>query len=159
MQPATLNGLLSATQTELPLPERARELLSRPTILVRAIDRGSLGALHPMLPESVIEASAANAKLPAEERDRLFNQLVREWQRQAPEEERVAYRLGVERVKFRAIALAALDPRLTWQEAERLGDDAEAIYLGLLEFSGLLGKGVTKDSADTKAPADAAVGA
>lgn len=152
MKPATLNGLMAATQTELPLPERARQLLSRDTLLVRMIDRGSLFALHPMAPEEVLDAPPELAKATDAEKNRHFQHRLREWLRVAPAEERVAYRLETERVKFRAIALAALAPRMTVEEAERLGDDAEALYVGILEFSGLGEKSL-------ESKADANVGA
>jgi hypothetical protein len=161
--PATLNGLLSATQTALPLSPRAKELLSRDTILVRSIDASSHQALFPMPPDEVFEDPDPTAKKTPEEQRDALNRREREWLRTAPSDERVEYRLEVQRVQYRTIALAALEPKMTWQEAERLGNDAAEIYFGILEFSGLLKK-KTETKAEKKpeepAPAaDAAVGA
>jgi hypothetical protein len=151
MQPATLtlatlNGLMAATQTELPLSDRAKALLSRETIIVRTIDSGSHTVLFPLPPDEVIgdeppipsTLSKEEREAEAKRRSDAYRAREQHWMRTAPEAERIAYRLALERVKFHTIALAAIEPRLTSEQAERLGDAATDVYIGILRFSGLV---------------------
>ncbi len=156
MQPATLNGLMAMTEKELPLSERARQLLSRETIKIRVIDSGSVFALHPMVPDSVLDAQREVAKATPAEMNRHYERKVREWLLSADPEERIKYRLEREHVKFRAIALAAVEPVLTVAQAERLGDDAVAIYEEILIFSGLAERPAPAPVAAVPADGDAA---
>lgn len=137
-----LDKLMNATQTELPLSGRLSTLLGRPTILVKVIDGGRLGCLYPLLPPEVVDGDR-----------KTMGDRERAWMMTLPGPLRVRHRLEVENVKFHVIAIAALEPRLTYEEAERFGDDANGLYQAILRFSGLL----TDVPAPAPAPTPAAV--
>jgi hypothetical protein len=138
---ATLNGLMKATQTEVALPEALKVLLSRETVTIKRISGSIFRALFPFVPRAVSDGPPEG-----------FRERELTWLETAPASERVPYRLDLERVKFRALAQALVDPRMTEDEVERLGDDVEPLYLRLLEFSGLL---VIRDASQESAPSEA----
>ena len=158
---ATLNGLMAATQAEVDLPELLQALLHRKTAVVRRIPASTFRALFPFLPAAVVEEEdpkPEDAALTDEQRrvrqvERQKRQREREirWMETAPAAERVRYRVDLEQVKFRALALALVDPRMTEAEVERLGDEVEPVYIRLLEISGLLGK--PAEAAPSEVPA------
>jgi hypothetical protein len=122
---ATVNGLMRATQVEVELSPELEALLSRKTVIVRRIPPSTFYALFPYVPAEVAMAGPEEATLPPEERRRL-------------QAERVRYRVDVEQVKYRALALTLVEPRMTEEEVERLGDEVEPIYRAMLRLSKLL---------------------
>jgi hypothetical protein len=122
-----LEALMKATETDLPLSERLAKLLGRRTVKVKVIDGGRLGCLYPLLPPEIVEGDRET-----------MGQRERAWMMTLPGPQRVRHRLEVENVKFHVIAIAALEPRLTYEEAERFGDDANDLYQAILRFSGLM---------------------
>ena len=131
---ATMNGLMKATQTEVELPPAAAELLHRSAVIIRRIAASTFRALFPVIPREITEA------LPTDPEQAGVELRAREllWLETAPAAARVAYRLDLEQVKVRAVALCLVEPRLSEAEVERLGDDILPVYQRLLEFSGLL---------------------
>ncbi len=136
----TLDRLMAETEIDVPLPTRAAALLGCDAIRLKAIDGSRFRALFPLIPQEVLEGDPKGIA----ERERL-------WIEQADSETRIAYRLEIEAVKFRALALASLSPRLTYEQAERLGDDMLPVYHALLIFSGLL-PSATSNGNGAKAP-------
>lgn len=135
---ATLNGLMSATQAEVELPAPTQALLSRKTVIIRRIAASTFRALFPFLPAAVLEAEPDEAGLTELERRARLHAREMHWIETAPAAERVRYRVDLEQVKFRALALALVDPRMTEAEVERLGDEILPVYVRLLEISGLI---------------------
>ena len=137
---ATLNGLMTATQAEVELPEPTQALLSRKTVVIRRIPASTFRALFPFLPAAVVDGGPDEAGMTDEERRTRQREREIHWMETAPAAERVKYRLDLEQVKFRALALCLVEPRMTEVEVERLGDEIMPIYIRLLEISGLLAK-------------------
>ena len=137
---ATLNGLMTATQAEVELPEPTQALLSRKTVVIRRIPASTFRALFPFLPAAVVEQGPDEAALTDEERRLRQREREVRWMETAPAAERVKYRLDLEQVKFRALALCLVEPRMTEAEVERLGDEIMPVYIRLLEISGLITK-------------------
>jgi hypothetical protein len=133
---ASLNGLMHATQTEVELTSAASALLSRKSVILRKIPASTFRALFPIVPREILEGLPVD--LPAAE----FNARLRErelaWLETAPGAERRRYRVELEAVKFAALAIALVEPRMTEDEVERLGDEAAPLYLRLLAFSNLI---------------------
>lgn len=150
---ATLNGLMQATQTEVDLPEALQALLSRKAVVIRRLAASTFRALFPFLPAAVVEAGPEEATLSDE--DRRTRQREREihWLETAPPAERVRYRVDLEQVKFRALALALVEPRMREEEVERLGDEITPVYVRLLEFSGLIATPAAAESTASEQPA------
>jgi hypothetical protein len=117
----TLDALMKATETDLPLPDRLATILGRPTIKVKMIDGGRLGCLYPLLPPEVVEGDPKTLSV----RERV-------WLMAIPPAQRIQYRLEVENVKFHVLAQVALEPRLTFDEAERFGDAVNELYAAVL---------------------------
>lgn len=141
-----LDALMKATETELPLSARLAALLGRKVMKVKVIDGGRLGCLYPLLPPEVVEGDRET-----------MGQRERAWMMTLPGPQRVRHRLEVENVKFHVIAIAALEPRLTYEEAERFGDDANDLYQAILRFSGLLTPAAAPPAAASdSAPAEVA---
>jgi hypothetical protein len=141
----TLDAFLKATETELPLSPRLAALLGRPAMRFMGIDSGRFGALFPIMPPEVA-ATPLNKDGKPDPTAPTLSERERRWLMTLPAEERIRYRLEVENVRFHVIALTALEPRLTFEQALRLGSDADALYLAVLRFSGLL------EDAKTQAP-------
>lgn len=127
----TAEELRAATQREVPLSAALAAMLGGPrTLTVRRISsREYLGCLAPLPPgfsawpteERITRAAAWFDTLPAAEQ---------------------AARLEASRLSYaRIVALASVAPRLTVEEAERLGDDLDAVLAAVLELSGLAGGG------------------
>ena len=133
---ATLNGLMAATQTEVELPAPAAALLSRKTVIIRRIAGSTFRAMFPPIPAAILEGLPPDLAGP--ERQQAMREREIQWIESAPSAERVRYRVDLEQVKFRALARALVEPRMTEEEVERLGDDITSVYVRLLEFSGLL---------------------
>lgn len=125
----TVEKLMAETETDLPLSPRLSALLKRSTIKVKMLDGGRLGCLYPILPDEVATGNEAGPDLAQRERV---------WLRGLRPAERIRHRLEVENVKFHVLALVALDPPLTFEQAERFGDEANELYLAILRFSGLV---------------------
>jgi hypothetical protein len=140
---ASMNGLMKATQTEVALTPAAAELLHRPAVVIRRIAASTFRALFPIIPRAITDA------LPSDPLEAATALRVREmeWMETAPADERVRYRVDLEQVKVRAVALCLVDPRLSEAEVERLGDDIQPVYLRLLEFSGLMAAPVVQEPA------------
>jgi hypothetical protein len=140
---ATMNGLMKATQTEVALTPAAAALMSRPTVVIRRIAASTFRALFPVIPREITEALSADperAAVELRERELL-------WLETAPAAARVAYRLDLEQVKVRAVALCLVEPRMSEAEVDRLGDEILPVYQRLLEFSGLLAAPVIPEPA------------
>lgn len=152
---ATLNGLMAATQAEVELPEPLQVLLSRKTVTIRRIAASTFRALFPFLPAAVVEEGPGDAALTNEERRVRQREREIHWMETAPAAERVRYRVDLEQVKFRALALTLVDPRMTEAEVERLGDEVEPVYLRLLEISGLLIKSAEATPVTETIPSEA----
>ena len=135
---ATLNGLMKATQAEVELPEPTQVLLSRKTVIIGRIPHSTFRALFPFLPAAVVVPGPDEADLT--DAERLVRQREREmrWMETADSAERVKYRVDVEQVKFRALALALVEPKMTEAEVTRLGDEIMPVYVRLLEISGII---------------------
>jgi hypothetical protein len=135
---ATLNGLMTATQAEVELPEPTQALLSRKTVVIRRIPASTYRALFPFLPAAVVDGGGPEeAALTDKERLKLQTERELHWLETAPSAERVKYRVDLEQVKFRALALCLVEPRMTEAEVERLGDEIQPVFIRLLEISGL----------------------
>jgi hypothetical protein len=146
---ATLNGLMTATQAEVELPEPTQALLSRKTVVIRRIPASTFRALFPFLPAAVVVGDPEEAGMTDEERRTRQREREMHWLETAPAAERVKYRVDLEQVKFRALALCLVEPRMTEAEVERLGDEITPVYVRLLEISGL----ITKAEPAVEAPA------
>jgi hypothetical protein len=136
---ATLNGLMKATQTEVELPAAAAALLSRTTVTIRRIAGSTFRALFPPRPAELM--ALIRALPPTLEGPALveaIQQCELRWIEEALPGARVRYRVELEEVKYRALARALVEPRMTEEEVERLGDDIDPVYVRLLEFSGLI---------------------
>ncbi|HEX7786607.1 MAG TPA: hypothetical protein VF653_10335, partial [Methylomirabilota bacterium] len=133
MPVATLNGLMKATQTEVELTEAAKALLSRETVTIRRISASIYGLLCPPRPAALLEGLPTDLDGPARVRWMQDRELA--WLAEDFTEERIRYRVAMEKVKFRAVAEALVEPKMTTDEVERLGDEVNPIYLRLLVFS------------------------
>ena len=136
MPVATLNGLMKATQTEVELTEAAKALLSRETVTIRRISASIYGLLCPPRPAALLEGLPTDLDGPARVRWMQDRELA--WLAEDFTEERIRYRVAMEKVKFRAVAEALAEPKMTADEVERLGDEVNPIYLRLLVFSNLI---------------------
>lgn len=148
---ATLNGLMKATQTEVELPPAAAALLSRSTVTIRRIAGSTFRALFPLIPAAILDGIPADLA-PVERQAEVRARELR-WIEEAPSVERVRYRVDLEQVKFRALARCLVEPRMTEEEVERLGDDIWPVYVRLLEFSGLLDAPAAAEEAAASEPA------
>lgn len=146
---ATLNGFMAATQAEVALPAPCQALLHRETVTVRRIPASLFGALFPFLPAAVVVPGPEEEALSKDERAQRFRERENHWLETVEPSVRVRYRVDQEQVKFRALAMALVAPKMTAEEVERLGDDITPVYVRLLEISGLL---VKPETAPSEAP-------
>jgi hypothetical protein len=133
---ATVNGLMRATQTEVTLTPEVQALLSRETVTIRRISASIYGLLCPPRPAALLEGMPADLDPAARVQWIRERELV--WITEDFTEDRIRYRVAMEKVKFRAVAEARVGPRMTVEEVERLGDDVKPIDLRLLAISKLI---------------------
>lgn len=151
MPAATVNGLMRATQTEVTLTPEAQALLSRETVTIRRISASIYGLLCPPRPAALLEGFPAD--LDAEARGRWLRDRELAWLSEDFSEERMRYRVAMEKVKFRAVAEALVEPRMTAEEVERLGDEVNPIYFRLLVFSKLIEEPQPVEAPPSESPA------
>ncbi len=131
----TIEKLLAATQTEVTLP------LLGATILVRRISTPEHRSFLPALPP---DAEMWGTQQWVE------RQLA--WLQALTEEQRQERRELAALAAYRIVAAAALEPRFTFEEARRLGDDAVEAAFEILKFSGLAQEAPSAPRMDDPAP-------
>jgi len=151
MPAATVNGLMKATQTEVTLTPEAAALLSRETVTIRRISASIHALLYPPRPAGLFEGMPEH--LEPKDRAQWIQQREVAWLSEDFTDDRIRYRVAMEKVKFRAVAEALVEPRMSVEEVERLGDEVTPIYIALLRFSKLIDDPQPAEAASEPTPA------
>ena len=123
---ATIDEILAASETEVDLPALSVTVGEPRTIKVRKLSRAEfLTCLPPNPPGS---DSWAKEDWAAKEEA---------WLATLDQETLSARRQTIALLNPRVVALCAIDPPLTLEQAQRLGDDALTVAAALLRFSGI----------------------
>ena len=123
---ATIEEILTASETELALPALSASVGEPRSLKVRKLSRAEfLLCLPPSPPGS---DSWAKEDWPAKEET---------WLATLEPEALDARRRTLAALNARVVSICALDPALTFEQAQRLGDDALTVATELLRFSGI----------------------
>jgi hypothetical protein len=119
----TVDDLLRLTERVIPLPFLSELKGSACTITIRKVARAEYLAQLPPLPEEA-------KNWPAKE----FDAREIEWLKSLAPEALEARRREMRRAKYQIVADASLEPKLTPEQAERLGDDLDVVAKAVLDF-------------------------
>ncbi len=123
----TIAKLMAASEKTVPLPELSKDTGEDQVIRVRRVGRAEYLSLLPPLPPEA-------AEWPPEQ----FSAHELAWIRSLPPDQGEARRVALRDVLYRTLALAAVEPALTLEQARRLASDGELAAAEVLRFSGLL---------------------
>jgi len=128
---ATVQDIKQTGEKDLVVPGLVDETGEPLTIRVRKVHAGERNALLPQTPAHLFE------NLPEKPDDRQAELVAREtkWLESLTVDQLDARRLESAEFCYRLLALAALDPVLSVDDARRLGDGALELASQILEFS------------------------
>lgn len=147
----TVEALLASSEKTVVLPLLSKALGEEQQLRFRRISHAEHLSVLPSDPPD-------SEDWPDEE----FGARARAWFKSLPPDEQEQRRVQARESIYRIVAIAALEPRLTFEQARMLGDDATVAAAQVLVFSGLAPEAPErkkrKDKADGTAvkPGDAA---
>jgi hypothetical protein len=121
---ATVQEIRASGQRELEIPGMTDEVGEALTVLVRKVHAGERMSLMPPLPPSVLQGEP-----------KLLAERERAWLASLTPEQMEARRAEANEYCYRLVALAALEPQMTVEDARALGDGALVLADEITRFS------------------------
>jgi hypothetical protein len=129
----TIEELIASSETTLPCPFLSVEKNRPVGVRVRKIGRAEYISLLPPLPPDLVVAIRDERLTPEDASDR-----ERAWVASLPADIQEVRRAAYCDLNYHLVAIAAIEPKLTVEQARLLGDDAIALGAQILTFSGIV---------------------